>query len=234
MAEQQLTKIDRKMTRMQDTIDTLQVIDQRSYDQAGAILLGLKTAITEVEDALDPQCKSAYSNWQIALAQKKKYLTPYQEMEAKVKQAMGDYFLIQEQKRIEDQRRVEAEATALEEKERVKILKKAEKAEEKGNLDKADQLRMDAEMVHIPQVQVSPTIQKMVGVATRIDHNIEVVDPMALIKAIAKGEVKINVDKLITFKSTILKQYYDATGEVPSGCRATPKTIMSASKGGKK
>jgi hypothetical protein len=230
--EQQL---DKKLVAVQKMVAAIKIVDQTTLDGAGDMLLKIKGAITEVEEALDPQCKSAYNTWQVALAQKKKYLTPYQTLESAVKGEIGRYTLEQEEIREAEEQRLQALAEEEEDRTKAKLLKQADAARKKGNVDKAEELEEQAEMVMVPQPQMTNQVTQVSGVTSTKETEIEVVDLMALIKAIAKGTVKINVDALFSVKISIIKQYVNATGVTSlDGCRFTKQMKISASrKGGK-
>jgi hypothetical protein len=224
-------KLDSRLKILEKMVGGLVVINQESYDTASGMLVKIKQAISEAEEALNPQCEATYHAWQVALTQKKKYVDPYKMMEKTIKGQIGNYELGQEKIRREEEERLQIIIKEQEEREKAKLLKRAEKAGAKGNVEKAEELREQAEMVFIPTPQlVSTTIQKTKGVSSRIDYDVEVVDMMILIKAIANGEITINIDRLFTVKAGILKDYVTMTGKksVP-GCVIKEKAIISAS-----
>jgi len=103
------------------------------------------------------------------------------EAEKTLKRAMIAYQDEQDRKAREE----EARPRELARKEREKLERRAEKAEQGGHTEKAEELRTVAESVPVPTV-AAPT--KAAGTSTRTIYSAEVVDKMALIRAVADGK----------------------------------------------
>ena len=103
--------------------------------------------------------------------------------ETTIKTALTGYEDRQEQARLKLQAKLDEQAR----KEREKLEARAAKAEEKGKTEKADELRDRAAMVATPIVSIETP--KVAGISTRETYKAVVFDKMALIRAVAEGEV---------------------------------------------
>lgn len=90
----------------------------------------------------------------------------------------------------EERKRREAEALARENqrKEQERLQAQAKKAEQRGKVEQAEALRQQADAT--PAI-APPAPQKVAGLSAREDWEAEVVDKMALVKAVAAGKVPI-------------------------------------------
>jgi hypothetical protein len=72
----------------------------------------------------------------------------------------------------------------------------------------------------------SEKLTKHSGMARQKDFDIEVIDKMELLKAIASGEVKLGDDSF-EFKKSVLKAFVKATGAKSiAGCKIVKKFIQ--------
>lgn len=189
----------------------LVIINQQNYDLASKGSLQIKTQMAQVEAALDPQCKAAYTSWQIALNQKKHYLTPLEEALKIVKRKMGDYEIKQEQERQLEQAKLCAAAEKEEEERKKELDKKIAKAEKKGDTSLVDILELEKDTMALAPVIV-PTLSKMNGLSSSNDYDVTITDAKAFLKAVIIGKIQINLDKIITWKLGGIKIYIKTTG----------------------
>lgn len=137
------------------------------------------------------------------------------------------YLMEQDRIRQEAEAKARKAAEAEAEKERQKLLKAAAKAEEKGNLEKAEEKRMEAE-----QVQTYTPIFAGPDKTVRTDSGrtsarkvivLSVIDPGAVFAAVVRGEIPAGV---LEIKQGELKRYAemkrvgDTVPAIP-GCRVT-------------
>lgn len=203
------------------------VRNQIDYDAAAGFLLDVKGKIKEVEAAMEPQCKSAYDSWQTSLAMKKRYLLPYQSAESAVKGLMSAYQVEQRLKAEEAERAAREMAFKQEEKERAKLLKKAEKATAKGNEDKAAEYEMQAEMVFVPAVALDYSVGKTNGVSTSDSTEVEIIDIKEFVQWLLTSGLDLST--VLALKIGPVKQYIKLTktNKIP-GCRITKSVTVSA------
>lgn len=121
-----------------------------------------------------------------------------------------------------------AEAKAAEEarKEQEKLEAKAEKLAEKGKTEQAQALQMQAASVVAAPVAAAAPV-KVAGISKRISYSAEVNDIMALVQAVAAGQVPINA---IQADTKFLNQMAKALKDNFSypGCSLKKDTIMSS------
>jgi len=200
---------DKKVTQLQKTVGALVISDQGSYEEGSELLIMIKQGKSQALEAFDPQRAAAWASYQIALSQLNKYTNPFDLAEKQVKEKMGLYLIQQEGKRQLEEKILQEEEEKRVEAERQKLLKKASKTK---NLEKAEDLRDEADALFAHAPQVASTVSNIGGVNTRFTNKVEVVDSMKLIKAIADGTIRVDTDKLISFKASVLEQYVNLTG----------------------
>jgi len=143
-----------------------------------------------------------------------KEIKPLKCAEAFVREKINNYLNDQEIKRRLEQSKAEAEAKAIADKEREKLLAQAIKAEEKGKVEKAEELIEKAEMIYDAPVIVPNNIPKTiksenVSTTRRSDIKITIEDPMTVLKGIVAGTIPITV---IDFKDQVLKAWIKSSG----------------------
>lgn len=209
---------DKKVTTLQKTVTALVIKDQTSYENASNLLIMIKSGMTQVMEAFDPQREAAYASYQIALNQLNKYKNPFILAEKQTKEKMGLYLTQQEEKRQLEEQLLQEEEEKRVEAERQKLLKKASRTK---NVDKAEDLKDEAEALFAHAPQIASTVSNIGGVQTRFTNKVEVIDSMKLIKAIADGTIRVDTDKLISFKASVLEQYVNLTG-----AKSIPGTVI--------
>lgn len=128
----------------------------------------------------------------------------------------------QETIRLEQERKAQAAARAEEEKQRLALLKKAEKAEVKGNAEKAEELKEQAATVFIPPPVIASSIPKLEGMSVRVDWDFEVTDVAAIPR-------EFLVADLVKIRGVV--RAMKGTSSIP-GIRVFSKEIISNSRRG--
>ena len=154
--------------------------DQPHYEEAAGLLQLIKGKAKELEalrksitQPLDQAKKAVMDLFRIPQ-------TNYATAERKLKTAMITYTDEQENKRKAEEERLRKEAEAKEAKEKEKLLKRAEKAEANGKIDKAEELREQAEDVTVIAPNLAPTTERPNGISYKEKWTAEVVDFKAL------------------------------------------------------
>lgn len=118
-----------------------------------------------------------------------------EDRQRKVKEDQERAWREKQEKAEADQRRLEAEAAktknAKEKSEKEAAAAKAKEEADKAAA-KAEERRQEAEAVQVVAPIVAPTVQKVDNTSTRENWSAEVVDMMALVKAVAAGKAPIN------------------------------------------
>jgi len=182
-------------------IQSIQIIDQDSYDNAANVLLTIKRWRKDWELYWSPLKASAYKTWKDICAKHGEPDKMAETSEAIVKQKILAWDQEQERIRQEAQRKAEAEAKAKEEAER-----KARAAEmEMLEVDDADiEAVLSAPSTAVAEV-VQPTYQKVSSISTRANWCAEVTDLKALFKALGSGKFKLNPDQ-----TTKTKEFFES------------------------
>lgn len=163
---------------VQDSLvyQTIVVKDQGSYDKAATILKGVKGLQKQVEESYNPIIQKALASHREAIAQRDKYLNPLKTIESAIKSRISGYLAECEKKRLAEEERLRKEAEEKAAKERARLENKAEKALEKGNEEKANDLLEQAQQVEALVPSVAPIVQKAAGVSGRKIWKAKVVD----------------------------------------------------------
>jgi len=123
------------------------------YASAGEFLSKIKGAMKRIEDELEPGIKQAFGTHKLLVAQKKKYLEPFENAEKSIKAKMSAYYLQQEALRIKEQKRLEAELKAKHDQEALENAIQLEKA----GLKKEADIQLDFAAERKPVVVVENT-----------------------------------------------------------------------------
>lgn len=161
---------------------TITTVEQQSA--AGDELVALKGLEKEIGTTFDPIVEAAHKTHKEAVAQRSRHLAPVTEAMGIIKGKMST-FQIAEQKRIDDENRELERQRQLKEAEK---LQQAQEFSDAGMPEVADELLNQAVEEAPPLVQEAP---KVAGVAFITAYSAEVVDLMALVKAVAAGTAPI-------------------------------------------
>lgn len=209
---QQVAKLDETALAALTEAQSITIASNDQYEHAGAFLKQIKDRQRE----LDAEQKSITKPINDSLKRIRDLfrgpLDRLSQAERVVKSGMADWYR-KEQQRIADERRAAAEAAR---KEQERLARRAEKAAEKGQDDKAMELQMQAAHVAPPVVQAEAP--KAAGVAVRTRWTAEVVDKMALIRAVAEGKASPDLlepnTKEIGQRARALKAEFNVPGIV--------------------
>ena len=174
--------------------------DQDSFDAQSA-LKTIKLREKRVGETFDPICDAAHKTWKQSCDTRSSFLNPLKQAETIIKKKIVTFETEAERKRQEQARLAEAKRLEAERKEREKIEAQAKKAEEAGKTEKAEALREKAETVNVAPVFVPPPPPKVAGTSFKKVWKGQVVDVIALCKAI--GEGKASPSMVIVSQSSI-------------------------------
>jgi len=196
-------------------------------DEAQAIIADIwqqgKKLIEQIEEDHEPERVALHQKWKDKLAEISSETGPIKELVALLHSGLNIYHQRKEREKREAIRLADEAARKEAEKAKAKIEKKIEKAEASGDLEKAETLREDAAMivpVSIVPEETTRQIKTESGtVYSKKTLEVEVSDPLALIKEIAAGRFPIGC---IEFKKNVIKQQVSAYGlESFSGLKIT-------------
>ena len=201
-----------------------QIVDAET--RAGAIALSTECArrvkIVEAEFADDKQ--RAYDLWKSICARIAKLVDPYKTAKSIVDGEIARDWQVQEKLRREAEARERARAAEEERLAKERLAKEAEKALDEGRIEEAEVAMEEMDRTYtpfVPPASEAPKTQRSAAGSVTVvtDIAVEVVSPMALIRAIADGKLPVH---LVSFQMGELKKYAKVTGakELP-GVRIT-------------
>lgn len=191
---------------------TQAIVAQIETDEAFSVAISLKMQledlIKEIAGYFAPERSERHKAWKDKIAEEEAQTKPIEEVINAFKNGLNAF----DKKKREEARKAQEEADRIAkleaDKAKAKIEKKAEKAETSGNVEKAEALREEASsIVPVSFVQDvrDTTIRTDSGTAfTAKTLEIEVTDPMALVKEIAAGRFPIGA---VDFKMKIIKSH---------------------------
>jgi hypothetical protein len=171
------------------SVETLAVVDQDSYDLANALIERCDTALKRIAEVHDPAIKAAHTAHKAALDAKKKLAEPIEALKKAASKKMTAWYQA-EQARIADERRAAEERARKEAEE--KRLREAEALAQAG-MSEAASVVLDAPL---DVVEFMPALEAPIaasGVSYRANWKAEVIDLMALVKAVAAGQMPTTV-----------------------------------------
>ncbi len=176
--EKQITKAEEAYNQAQ----ALTVTNDKEYDDAGTFIVDLKTYKKNLEKERKDLTSPLDDAKRKIMAKFKPHVDNIERAIAQVNGKMTKYFSEQEKLRLAEQAKAEEKAR----KERERLQRRAEKAEDKGDLEKAESLRETANNVVSTPVESQ---KKQTSKTTMVETwKAEVYDKLSLIEAVAKGE----------------------------------------------
>lgn len=160
----------------------LNVIDQVSLDMAGQALRDIKEMREKIAETFDPIVAAAFKAHRVACEQRNQFDTPLKLADTVIRGKVTG-FHIEAERRRKAQEALEAAAAAEQQKQADAA---AQEYEEAGEPELADAVRQEAAVTSVPTVVAPPMATK--GVSVRPVWKAEVVDFMALVKAVAEGK----------------------------------------------
>lgn len=169
---------------------SIRITTDLDYAEAGAMLQGVKGLMKEADSVFDAAVKKAHEAHKAIVAAKNGVVAPLKEAEKILKAGMADYHDERERRRLEDQRRLQAEADRLAAEERKRLeaerAREISEAAERGVVDFIEVLaKPEPVPVVAPVVEIRPGTVKLAGVSTRTIWRAEVVDFAALVRYVA-------------------------------------------------
>jgi len=159
------------------------VSNAAQYTVAAEFLKAIKAAQKMVKDHFGPMKKAAHAAWKTVTSKEAETLAPLNDAENLVKRRMVDYQFEQERIQQAAQARLQAEADAAAERERIRLEKQADKL-------KTPELRearlAEAAQVTAPAVHVESEVPRVAGQHTTTRWRAEVTDSKALMLAMLK------------------------------------------------
>ena len=179
------------------------------YREAAEFLKRVKETQKNIKDFFGPLKKKAHEAWKTICDREKSLVDPLNKAEQVTKTKMLNYQRAEEEKRLAEERKLQAEAEAKAQREREKLIKQAEKLK---TPELREQRLAEAEEIEAPVVKIEKEAPKVEGISTRKIWKAEVVNKVALIKASLENPMLI---PFITVDQSALNKYAASTkGEI--------------------
>lgn len=176
-------KFERTIQEWKGRITAMVITSQEERDFVVDLVRNIKISKADAVIRFEPQKKAAWESYQVSLKQYKKYVDPHDTLEAMAKRKISDFDLAQ--------RRLQEEQTRL-------LLEQVDVADTVEDM--------------VPAVVPEMAISKPQGNATTDTYNITVIDRKAFLKAILDGDVLIDLNALLEFKTSVIKAYIKSSG----------------------
>lgn len=208
--------------------EAIEIKDGFGYAKASEVREQARQVIKEVDAEFNEDREMAHRLWKNIVARINRIKEIPEKVILVVESKMRVYLLEEERKHREAEEKARKEAEAEAERERQRLLKAAEKAEAKGNVEAAEIKRMEAETVQaVAPIIAGPekTVQTASGGTTaRKDFTIEIVNPEIFLREVViaganYAMVDFKIGKVKAFAE--MKRIGDALPNIP-GCRVTP------------
>lgn len=157
-----------------DFAETCEVKNEVQLHEAGEFLVTLKKLLNEVNAWFKPMIDQAYAAHKAICNKKNIYTKPLEEAEAKIKAKIGAFQMELDRIREEGERKAREKAEKEAEIERQRLLKQAQKAEAKGDGEKAQECLNAAAEVYVAPAPVVVGVQKPNGIGVRYEFIPEV------------------------------------------------------------
>ena len=202
-------ELNQNISNAVETANQMVVVDNDTNVTATNFLKILKSFQSEIKAEMRPGITLAYETHKHLVSQEKRLLAPLQTAEKAIKGKVSAFLLMMEAKRQEEQRKVREKAEAAERKRKEELEAQAKKWEEKGNAEKAEERRQQAEETFVPVPTVVTTVEPQKGVASIKTWKFEVVkeelvpdewkivDEAAIGKVVRSFKDKAKVEKMI-------------------------------------
>jgi len=175
------------------TAEVIVIKTTDDYLQAGEFLKTIKAAQGQVEEFFDDDIKKAHELHKSLTTKKKIFMDPLIEAERFVKQARIAYDAKQEELRRKEQEKLDAEAREKERKAKEKLDREAQKALEKGDTAKAEELLEKKEQIVVQAPVAAQRTQEVAGISKRKVWKAQVTDLFSVVKAVAEGRLPLAI-----------------------------------------
>ncbi|KKN68340.1 hypothetical protein LCGC14_0452160 [marine sediment metagenome] len=151
-------------TQFADNATSLTITDQRELDAAANIVKEAKTRFKEIDEKRKSMTAPLDETKRIIMDFFRPVLDQLKTTELRIKSGMADFHRAEIERERRESEKARLEAERIEAKRQAALLKRAEKAEQKGDDSKAEALKDQAEQVYVaPAVTMAPA--KSAGVS---------------------------------------------------------------------
>lgn len=189
--------LERQNLTLVQQAQALQVTDAATFAQAGELLSVLAEAEKRVHDFMDEDVARAHAAWKGLTEKRRAMLEPIETARRQLGQRFAAFDKAEKERaererrereaaaQEEERRRLEAEAAEL----RAQAAEAADPRQADRLAQEAAEVAQEAAMVQAPVLPVQRTVAPVKGISSRSNWTCEVADKMALIRAVAAGEI---------------------------------------------
>jgi hypothetical protein len=176
--------LEKEISPIISQADRIVISNPVQYEGAADFLKDLKSAQKKVTDFFAPLKKKAHETWKAITTKEGEVLNPLQNSEAMIKNKMIVFQKVEEEKRIAEQRRLQAEAEEQARKERERLQKQAEKLK---TPELKEQRLQEAEEVEVAVITVQSEVPEVKGISYRKIWKAEITDKPEFVRAALKN-----------------------------------------------
>jgi hypothetical protein len=209
-----------EIQKIQMAVDSLQIIDQESYNFANEIANKCVSKVKEIEAEHEPLIKSAHQMHKDAIAFRDKRMFAFKELRKQIDKKVTEWYRAEQARAAEKRRKAEEEARRQAEEEQ---LAAAEMLQNEGMTQAAEAV-LEMPTV-VPKVAVVEPV-KAGGESYREVWSAEVLDVMALVKAVAAGLQPLAYLEPNTTNLNKAASMFKGTVQIP-GVRIKSETIIA-------
>jgi len=176
----EVAKATTEAKTMMTRYSVLQIKAQPDFDAAGEILKTIKAKTAEIEElqrSITCPMNEALKRIRDVFRRPLDYL---ERAENAVRRARLIFQQDQETKRLEEEAKLRELARKEEEKKKKALEARALKAEEKGDVEKAEELREKKADIFVPAPIVESRVERTKGIGMRKDWKARIIDPMLI------------------------------------------------------
>ncbi len=233
MTQNHLTQVEKasaaqemKVLALRTDVDTVEIVDQTTYEDAATLLKIIKARKMEIEEERKNLKAPVLETGRRIDTLFKKPLDACTMAENALKMKIGEFLKAEEHKRLKQERIAREKA----EKERIRLESLAVKAEERGDIKKADQFAERRDLVE--EEPVIPAVKKVAGIRQTETWRASLIDFNLIVKAAAKGnEHALDCLSLNQGEANRKARFFKADMKIP-GLRAVSDTGIAASRQG--
>lgn len=180
---QEIAKIETEVKEIYTRFSGLVIKDQADFDQSGFYLKDVKAKIKAVEEQQKEITRPFNEGLKRVRELFRRPLDLLNQAEETLRKGRIVFQQQQEKSRLEEERRLQELARKEEEKRRKQLEVRAQKAAERGDEEKATELREQKENVFIPAPIIESQVTKTEGIGMRKAWKFEIVDVELLPKS---------------------------------------------------
>lgn len=170
--EDKIITIEKETTDLTVKAQDCVIASQEQYNGAANFLKLIKGLQQKIKDTFDPIVSAANKTHKAATAKRSEHLAPALAAEKLMKGKLIAYQIDQERIRLAEEKRL----ADMQRKEAERLARRAERAEEKGKIEKAHELAEQAQQTEALKPVVASKVEKVAGITTKKVWKYRIID----------------------------------------------------------